>query len=81
MKPDGIMLSSHLYMEEKSKNKMKNHIHYQRWREEELNEGNQKVQTSSYKIHKYLGYNLHLYSYGMHYSYTPIWYIWKLLRE
>lgn len=66
MELECIMLSSHLYMEQKSKNKMKNHIHYQRWGEEELNEGNQKVQASSYKTHKYLGCNLHLYSYGMH---------------
>ena len=62
MEVEGIMLSSHLYMEQKSKNKMKNHIHYQRWGEEELNEGNQKVQTSSYKIHKYLGYKVHVSS-------------------
>ena len=72
MEVEGIILSSHLYMEQKSKIKTKNHIHYQRWREEELNEGYQKVQTSSYKIHKYLGYKLHVCSYGMYYSYTAV---------
>ena len=31
---------------------------YQRWREEELEESSQKVQTSSCKINKYYGYNV-----------------------
>ena len=58
-----------------------------RWKEEELDEGGQKVKTPSYKVNKYYGYNLYvrhdkgILPFNMIDYNTAVCFIRKLLRK